>query len=470
MDLGLSDLLKLTEAEILNSCLIKDGKFSGVSTDSRKSGKNDLFFAVKGERFDGHDFAENLLRKNKCKAAVVAKKWYRSLSKSKKSSLKNKCLVLVDDTIVSLGNLANVYRRKFIIPVLGIAGSNGKTSTKDFIAHVLSKKFNVLKTEGNFNNAIGVPLTLFRLNAKSEFAVVELGTNHFREIEYLCKVAMPQFGLITNIGKEHLEFLKNIEGVAKAEGELMDYLKEIYGTYFLNKDDKYLVRDSNDSTMKIFSYGTTGKADVKGRIKKFNKFYPEIEIKYQNKTINTKLNNIGFQSFQSALSAAAVAFYFEMQLTQIKKALSEYKIESSKRNQLKNVNGVWVIDDTYNSNPDSVIAALENLKLYKIKGNKYLVLSDMLELGSNSNKEHRQIGKAVWNMKFNNLYTYGEYSYQTYLGAKGVKNNYHFSDKETLAQFLKLNIKKGDVLLVKGSRSMKMEEVIDSLTVKDKAN
>jgi len=463
MNLGLSDLLGLKGAKVLNGSVIEKVKFSGVSIDSRKCGVNDLFFAIKGERFDGHDFVDAVLKKNKPRCAVVSKKWYERLSGLKKSSFKNKCLVLVDDTVKSLGNLANIYRRKFVIPVIAVAGSNGKTSTKDFIAHVLSKKYNVLKTEGNFNNTIGVPLTLFRLNARHEFAVIEVGINHFGEIEYLCKIAMPQFGVVTNIGKEHLEFLKNIKGVAKAEGELIDYLKEIHGTYFLNTDDKYLSKQADGSKMKIFSYGTKAKADVKGRVKKFNMFYPQIEIKYLNKTINTRLNTIGYQSFQSALSAAATGFYFEVSVAHIKKAISQYKIESGKRNQLKNINGVWVIDDTYNSNPDSVIVALENLKAYKTKGNKYIVLSDMLELGASSKNEHWQIGKAVKNMKFDNLYTFGEDSYQTYLGAKDVKNNYHFIDKETLAEFLKLNIKKGDVVLVKGSRAMKMEEVVESL-------
>jgi UDP-N-acetylmuramoyl-tripeptide--D-alanyl-D-alanine ligase len=461
MNLGLSDLLKIKGAEVVNGKVIEKIKFSGVLTDSRKCGSNDLFFAIKGEKFDGHNFVEDVLRSAKC--AVVNKQWYKRLSSSKKRSFKNKALVLTDDTVKALGSLANIYRRKFIIPVLAIAGSNGKTSTKDFIAHVLSKKYRVLKTEGNLNNAIGVPLTLFRLSARHEIAVIETGTNHFGEIEYLCKILMPQFGLVTNIGKEHLEFLKNIKGAAKAEGELIQYLKQIHGTYFLNQDDRYLVKQADKKEMKVFSYGVKKGTDVNGKIKRFNKFYPETEIKYRSKIINTGLNTIGYQSFSSALSAAAVGFYFEVPAHKIKKAISEYKIESGKRNQLRNINGIWVIDDTYNSNPDSVIAALENLKAYKISGKKYLVLSDMLELGISSRKEHREIGKAVKNMKFDNLYTYGRDSYQTHLGAKGMKNNYHFIEKETLAEFLKLNIKRGDAVLVKGSRGMKMEDVIESL-------
>src|SRR4030095_13440575 len=462
MNLRLNDLGKLKGAKVLNESRIEKPRFTGVSIDSRNCRINDLFFAIKGERFDGHNFVKSVLRKGN-PAAVVSKTWYKKLKASDKRSFKNKCLILVNDTIRSLGELACLYRKKFVLPVIGVCGSNGKTSTKDFIAHVLSKKYNVLKTEGNQNNAIGVPLTLFRLNQKHEIAVIELGTNHFGEIKYLCKIEQPQFGMITNIGKEHLEFLKDIKGVARAEGELADHLKRINGTYFLNSDDKYLVKRADRKKMVVFSYGSRSKPDVKGKVKRFNKFYPEVEIKYKNKIINTKLNTIGVQSFYAALSAASIGFYFEVPTQKIKAAISEYKIESGKRNQLKLIKGIWFIDDTYNSNPDSVVLAIENLRNYRIKGNKYLVLADMLELGRSGKQEHREIGRLVKKMKFDNLYTYGKESYQTYLGAKGVKNNYYFSDKDVLIELLRLNIKKGDVILVKGPRSMNMEEIVEQL-------
>jgi UDP-N-acetylmuramoyl-tripeptide--D-alanyl-D-alanine ligase len=462
MDLDITDLRRLKKSSIINASIIEKNKFSGVSIDSRKCRKGNLFFAIKGERFNGHDFVKEVLKKG-CRCAVVSRKWYKKLDKSSKSSLKNMALVLVNDTVKALGELAGVYREKFIIPVIAVGGSNGKTSAKDFIAHVLSKKYRVLKTEGNLNNEIGLPLTLFRLNRKHEMAVVEVGMNHFGEIEYLCRISRPQFGLITNIGKEHLEFLKNIKGAAEAEGELVEYLKQTFGTFFLNANDQYLRPMADKRKIKVFSYAAKNKADVRGKLKRFKGFYPEIEIKYLNKTINTTLNNIGYQSFQAALSSAAVGFYFEVPPFQIKNALSEYKIESGKRNQLKNSHGVQIIDDTYNSNPDSVAAAFENLRAYKIKGKKHIVLSDMLELGKSSKGEHKHVGKMVRKMKFDNLYTYGEDSYQTYLGARGVKNNYHFADKGTLIEFLRLSVNKSDVVLVKGSRGMKMEDVVESI-------
>ncbi len=462
MNLTLSDLLKIKGVRIINAAKIQNKVFKGVSIDSRKCRKHEIFAAIKGERFDGHNFIREIF-KNGVTAALVSKQWFSQISSNR--FFKNKTFIVVNDTTTGLGEIAKIHRSKFIIPFLAIAGSNGKTSTRDIIAHVLSKKYKVLKTEANFNNAIGVPLTLFRLNKTHQLCVIELGTNHFGEIAYLCRIAKPQFGLITNIGKEHLEFLKDIKGAAKAECELIDYLKQIYGTFFLNTDDKYLVQKSRNKSMNVFTYGTKGNTEVEGKITKYKTFYPEAKIKNNRNIINAKLNIAGFQGFQSALAAAAIGLYFEISKAVIQKAISEFRLVTAKRNQIKQINGVWFIDDTYNSNPDSVKMALENMSKYKIKGKKHIVLGDMLELGKSSKKEHFAMGKLAKAHKFENLYTYGNDSYYTFKGAKGIKNNYYFQDKKTLAEFLNMNIRKGDAVLVKGSRSVKMEEIINQLTV-----
>ncbi|HEY3250848.1 MAG TPA: UDP-N-acetylmuramoyl-tripeptide--D-alanyl-D-alanine ligase [Ignavibacteria bacterium] len=462
MDLTAGDLKRIKGVKVLNESRLTREGFKKVTIDSRKCSKGDLFFAVKGERFDGHDFVELAFKKG-ISCAVVSKGWYKSLSENKKCSFKNFSFALVNNTLEALGELANIYRKKFIIPVIAIGGSNGKTSTKDYMAHVLAEKYNVLKTEGNYNNAYGVPLTLFRLNKRHEIAVIEVGTNHFGEVKYLCSIAEPQIGLITNIGKEHLEFLRDIKGAARAECELLEYLDENFGMFFLNSDDEQLVKHEHKYLVNTFSYGTKAKVDVKAKLLKFEGFNAITEINFVKTKIRTKLKEIGNQSFNSALAAAAVGFYFEVSAKKIRKAISEYKIESGKRNQLKEKNDVSIIDDSYNSNPDSVKAALENMKAYKIKGKKYLVLADMLELGKTSRKEHTNIGKLVKAMYFENLYTYGKDSYYMHIAAKGVKNNFHFEDKHVLAKMLKLNIRKGDLILIKGSRAMKMEDVIAEL-------
>ncbi len=463
MILSIDDIAGIKGIHIYNAENLGNKKFTGVSIDSRKCGKYDLFFAIKGERFDGHNFVTDVLKKGTV-CAVVNEKWYNKNKSVLNRSFKKKCFVSVKDTEKAMGDIAAVYRNKFVIPVIGVAGSNGKTSTKDFIAEVLSAKYNVLKTVGNLNNQLGVPLTIFRLKPEHEIAVIEIGTNHFGEVEKLSKIAKPQFGLITNIGKEHLEFLKDIKGAAKAEGEIVEYLKTVYGTFFLNADDKFLKKYSNYKDIKTFSFAMNNKADVTGKFKKFKGFYPQIEIKYGKKKILAQLKNIGFQSCQAALCSAAVGFYFGLPVQDIKKRISGYKIESNRRNQLKSINGIRIIDDAYNSNPDSVKAALENLKAYSIKGKKYIVLGDMLELGKTSKAEHSNTGRLVKKMKFENLYTFGKYSHYTHTAAKGVKNNYHFTDKVTLGAMLKSQLEKGDAVLVKGSRSMKMEEVIEKIS------
>ena len=459
-----NELLKLSKPKVLNADGIEGVSFNGVSIDSRRCKRSEVFFAIKGERFDGHSFINEIFRSG-VKAVVAEKKWHKKLNGKEKRSLNHRSIVLVDDSIKSLGELARNYRRKFLIPVIAVAGSNGKTSTKDFIAHVLSAQYSVLKTEANFNNAIGTPLTLFRLNDKHEICVMEVGTNHFGEVEYLCNIVEPQFGLITNIGKEHLEFLKDIRGVIKEESELIEYLSENFGTYFLNVDDKHLVIKAALKEMSIFTFGSAGSPEVRGRILRYKGFYPEIEIKCGKRKINTVLNTIGSQSYNSALCAAAVGFYFGVPTEKIKAALKNFKPDTGKRNQLKRVGGVWIINDTYNSNPDSVKAALENLKEYKTSGKKHIVLADMLELGKQSAKEHKEAGKLVKKMGFENLYTYGKESFNTFKAAKGIKNNFFFDDKESISEMLKHTVKKNDIVLVKGSRSMKMEDVVSGISV-----
>ncbi|MGH2574789.1 MAG: UDP-N-acetylmuramoyl-tripeptide--D-alanyl-D-alanine ligase [Ignavibacteria bacterium] len=462
--LTFEDLLRLENKKIVNGNKLKGVRFTGVSIDSRKCKKSELFFAIKGGRFDGHDFILDVFKKS-IKAVIAEKSWYSKLKTEVKARLKGKSLILVNDTVKTLGELARNYRRKFpLVPVLAVGGSNGKTTTRDILARVLSCKYKVLKTENNLNNQFGVPLTLFRLTNKHEFCVIELGTNHFGEIQYLCRIVEPQFGVITNIGKEHLEFFKNLKGAAKAEGEMIEYLRKRYGTFFLNYDDKYLISKVGKSYKNYFTYAVQNSAEVKGKILGFKKMCPVVKIKYKNYTINTKLNSIGIQSFYSALCAAAIGYYFEVASGKIRKAITDFKTGTKRRNDLLIKNGVYVIDDSYNSNPDSVRIALENLSSYKLTmADIHLVLADMLELGKSSRKEHTSVGRLIHKMNFKNLYTYGAESYYTFQGARGIKNNFYFSDKPTLIEFLKLNLKKGDLVLIKGSHSMKMEEVTDAL-------
>ncbi|MBP6672795.1 MAG: UDP-N-acetylmuramoyl-tripeptide--D-alanyl-D-alanine ligase, partial [Bacteroidetes bacterium] len=235
------DLKGLTGADVVNADVLKRRAIAGVSTDSRAVKKDDLFFALKGEKFDAHDFIDAVV-KAEAAAIVVHKEWADRNNAYLRSF---PCIfVIVDDSTKAFGELARIYRRKFDIPVIAIAGSNGKTTTKEMVSAVLRSKYNVLSTEGNLNNHIGVPQTLFRLTKKHDAAVVEIGTNHFGELKYLCEIAEPTHGLITNIGKEHLEFFKDEEGVAKEERALFHYLNEQKGFAFVNCDDPFLAADA----------------------------------------------------------------------------------------------------------------------------------------------------------------------------------------------------------------------------------
>lgn len=456
----LDDLLNLKGSKVHNRVYFRRSRINGVSIDSRTVKKSEAFFAIKGESTDGHKFLKDVVKKGVSLVVINS----RNLAAVKKI-LSETSYITVTDTILALGELARNHRRKFDIPVLCIGGSNGKTTTKDLVSAVLSSNFNVLKTEGNFNNHIGLPLTLLRLNKKHEFAVLEVGCNHFGEIKYLNGIAEPCFGMVTNIGKEHLEFFKTEKGVAKAEFELYDYLRMKNGICFMNMDDKFIreyAKKVNDKNKCTYSYGY--KTDLKGKFVRFNKdFEPVIKISDGDNEFELRIATFGKHSIYNGLAAAAVGLYFGVSKAKIKKALGNFKQASSKRMEITKSRGIIFVNDAYNSNPNSVVMGLETLNEYNGRGEKYIVLSDMLELGKTSRKEHSEIGKMVKKMGFRNLYTYGPDSYSTFKSAIGIENNFYFDTKEDMTGMLKAVLNEGDVVYIKGSRGMKMEEVLNGL-------
>jgi UDP-N-acetylmuramoyl-tripeptide--D-alanyl-D-alanine ligase len=456
-----NNILKL-KCKTVNFEKISTKNFFDVSIDSRNIGKKYLFIAIKGENTDGHKYLENVFRKGAV-AAMVNESWFNK----NKNKFKNKIFIVVKDTVKSLGELAKIHLSRFTIPVLFVGGSNGKTTTKDLIAAVLAKGYNVLKNEGNLNNHIGLPLSVLKLDSYHNMCVLEAGSNHFDEIKYLCNVAEPGYGIVTNIGREHLEFFRNLAGVAKEEFSLFDYLieKDKQGICFMNLDDEYTRKYcAKNKTAKCFTYSYNFNADVRGKFCGYsNDFKPVIEIRYKNEKIKIKVNTFGKHSVYNALAAAAVGIYFGISMVKIKSALENFVPKSSKRMELIEKRNFKMINDAYNSNPDSVKLGLETLKEYKTKNEIHLVLADMLEMGKSSKKEHFEIGKLIRKMNFKNLYTFGEESKNTFLGAKGMKNNFHFEDKKDLTDFLIRQINKGDVIYLKGSRGMKLEEVAEKI-------
>jgi UDP-N-acetylmuramoyl-tripeptide--D-alanyl-D-alanine ligase len=464
---GLNELISvkhIAKINFDNFNKVKKKKFPGVSIDSRNIKRDEIFFAIKGERTDGHNYLNDVFKRG-AGVAVVNEDWYKKFGKN----FHNRIFFVVKDTTLALGEFAKIYKSRFNVPVLCIGGSNGKTTTKDLTAAVLSQKFNVLKTEGNFNNHIGLPLTLLRLNERHNFCVLEVGCNHFNEIKYLCGIAEPEAGLITNIGKEHLEFFKNLTGVAKAEFELFDYLNSKKpGVLLLNLDDSFIKNYSRRVTNeKKFTYSYKFNTDVKGRFKGYNKnFEPEIKIKSGKKEFEVSVSTFGKHSVYNGLAAVAAGLYFGVSPVKIKKALRNFRPVSAKRMEILKLNGMTIINDTYNSNPESVKMGLETMVEFKTRGEKYAVLSDMLELGKESGSEHSKIGKFSERIGIKNLYTYGKESYNTFYNARKIKSNFYFDNKEDLILMLKKRIKPGDVIYVKGSRGMKMEEVVNEIADK----
>ncbi len=458
--ISLKDFQALTNAEVFHKEKIKDRVIKKVSTDSRTAAENDLFVALKGEKFDAHEFIEDVLTKNV--SCVLVNKHWAEANKEKIQGFHSLC-VAVPDTTLAFGELARAYRRKFDIPVVAIGGSNGKTTTKEMVTAVLSSTYNVLSTEGNLNNHIGVPQTLFRLTRQHEAAVIELGTNHFGELKYLCEIVEPTHGLITNIGKEHLEFFGDEEGVAREEKELFSYLKKHQGTAFVNCDDRFLMAEMK-SLKKSIGYAVEGKADIRARKIQSDKtgrstfecVWPKREV-----NMNVLLSVPGTHNITNALAAISVGLKLKVHKKNIIAALKNFS-PASKRMEVMTSRDITILNDTYNSNPDSVVAALKTLQLFQTSGKKIVVLGDMRELGDASKREHTNIGAVAAGMKFHTLFTYGPYSkYTAEAYGNGAK---HFETKDDLAKELKRNLQSGDVVLVKGSRGMKMEDVVNQLT------
>jgi UDP-N-acetylmuramoyl-tripeptide--D-alanyl-D-alanine ligase len=460
MKLTKSDILAIPHFKAIDFDGPKSLTVTGVSIDSRTIRSGELFLAVRGDQFDGHNFVSKAIEAGT--AGIIVERRWADVNASMMVSI-NIPRLIVENTIQALGKLANIYRRKFDIPIIAVGGSNGKTTTKEMIRSVLGTKYRVLCTEGNLNNHIGVPQTLFRLEKKHDVAIVEIGTNHPGEIDYLCSVLEPTHGLLTNIGREHLEFFGSLEGVAKSEGELFVWLAKHHGLIFVNADDKYLVRLSK-KYKKIVSYGiSTRGVSIKGTIDSFNaNAQAVLHMKPGGKKVlDITVGIPGEHNAKNALAAAAVGVKMNVPLTDIQKSLASFQ-SASERMQLLRMAQITILNDTYNANPDSTLAALATLQAMKAKGKKIAVLADMLELGKQAEELHQQIGKSTVQYGVDILLTFGTLSKYIYDAAL-VETKAHFENKSALTAYLMHTLADGDIVLVKGSRGMKMEEIITSL-------
>lgn len=441
--MSLSELASLLETPFSE----KDMFFHGVSTDSRTLIPGNLFIALQGEHFDGHQFLEQAA-KNGAVAAIVSKILPVNIPQ-----------ILVYDTLVSMGKLSAHWRQRFKIPLVGITGSNGKTTLKNMMASILrtacdQQTEKVLATEGNLNNAIGVPLTLFRLNDQHRFGVIEMGMNHFGEIAYLTQLAKPAVAIITNAAEAHLEGLKNIAGVAKAKGEIFQGLiKE--GVAILNADDQHfnywcdLIHNH-----KYLTFGLKNNADVSAKI------YDEyLTLSTPLGHIDLTLPLLGVHNVMNALAATAAAIALHIDLTDIKKGLEIMTAAPGRMHQYIHASGARIIDDTYNANPCSLQAAVSTLTM--MKGTKIIILGDMRELGPDAKSLHYIAGEKMRIANIDYLFTLGELSAAS--SEAFGKNAKHFTDKQALIEAVLPYLKQDTHILVKGSRSMKMENIIAKL-------
>ena len=419
-------------------------QFPSIQTDTRRLKPGDLFFALKGNNFNGNLFAKQALEAGAAYAIIDDK------DRIDTGTALSEKTILVDDVLTTLQELAAYHRAQFKIPFLAITGSNGKTTTKELIHAVLSTSYKTFTTQGNLNNHIGVPLTILKIREDAEIAVIEMGANHTGEIASYCRIALPTHGIITNCGKAHLEGFGGTEGVKKGKGELYDHLRNNKGTAFVMWDYDYLQLMSK-GIQEIISYGTSN-ASVEGEIVSCDPLL-EIKIKKTGEPAILKTHLPGEYNFPNLLAAVTVGKYFKVPDEKIKKAIEHY-IPSDNRSQMIRKGSNIIFLDAYNANPSSMIAAIQNFA--KIKNeNKVLMLGAMAELGEDSLQEHQSIIDLVKKYTWNDV---------VLVGGDFMKIDHPFLEFETAAQaknwFVKQDFQE-TCFLIKGSRSIRMEEILD---------
>ncbi|MCD4747626.1 MAG: UDP-N-acetylmuramoyl-tripeptide--D-alanyl-D-alanine ligase [Bacteroidales bacterium] len=414
-----------------------------ISTDSRNIQKYSIFFSLKGDNFNGNEFAETAIE-NGASFAIIDEVRYK----------KNTQYIVVDDVLKTLQELAKYHRKQLNTQIIAITGTNGKTTTKELICDVLKKKYKTQATQGNLNNHIGVPLTILSLKKETEIAVIEMGANHEGEIAKLCEIAQPDFGIITNIGKAHLEGFRNITGIIKAKNELYNYISNKNGTVFVNIDNNLLSGLSEN--IKKITYGTSTKANCCGNI---IEIAPFIKLHYKcgknSNMIQSQL--IGNYNLENILAAVCTGNYFNVEHKNIKNAIENY-LPANNRSQILKTSDNFIILDAYNANPTSMEAAINNFALMNYK-NKIVILGDMLELGSESINEHQKIIELLEKQNFNKIILVGNI-----FSSISNKNNYTiFSDTEKTLKCLIDNPIKNASVLIKGSRGIKLETLVEFL-------
>tara|TARA_S200000501_G_scaffold378888_1_gene444602 strand:- start:28406 stop:29746 length:1341 start_codon:yes stop_codon:yes gene_type:complete len=420
-----------------------ENPLTGISTDSRECGAGDLYVAIVGNQQNGHNFLHDAISRGAVAALV-----------SEKSNHNNFQEIIVKDPTYTIGEIAKKWRAQFDIPIVCITGSNGKTSTKELLVHVLSKKYNVHATEGNFNTSIGLPLTLLKLDNKHTVSVLEMGANKPGDIKNLCGMANPTHGLITNIAPAHLEGFGTMEAITKTKGELFAGLKK--GISFVNMSDKRV------ASIPIFgerlTYGYTSNCDFTADIHQGKD--GTLTLKMNKDEITTQSKNLSF--IQNSVAVSSIAKTLGIGWKELMKDINSFKSPNG-RCQVKQFSDVRVIDDTYNANLFSCLAALDYLKVLSGPGRKIFVFGDMFELGNSSKDQHSKVGHKCLEIDLDRLFTIGKETFHTHSIVNDKIYSSHFKLQSDLILELKKTVKPKDNILFKGSRGMRMEKIIEEV-------
>ena len=412
-----------------------------ITTDSRNCPKGSIFFALKGDKFDGNQYAGKALASG-CVYAVIDNPDYYIGERT----------ILVDNVLKTLQQLAHHHRKVLGLPIIGITGTNGKTTTKELLAAVLSTKFNLLYTEGNFNNHIGVPLTLLRLTHDHEMAVIEMGASHPGDIKELVDIVHPNYGIITNVGRAHLEGFGSFEGVIRTKGELYDYIRRSKGKIFIKKENEYL--QSIAKGIEQITYGNGDDAFASGQVVSCDPFLV-FNWKQQGKLHTVETHMIGSYNLDNVLAAVAVGRFFKIPAERISRAIAAYE-PTNNRSQFKKTDNNELIIDAYNANPSSMKVALDNFITMPVQP-KAIILGDMRELGPTSDELHAEVVAQIKKGQFDKVFLCGEHF------SKVGKEFSPFATTEAMVEELRKQPLKGYHILIKGSHSMGLEKLVDIL-------
>lgn len=457
-----SEILDATEGTLMTGNRKK--MFTGVSIDSRTASEADVFVAIRGEKYDGHHFIQDIVQKGV--NGFVVSKSEAGVFTHNYEDFRKLVFIEVEDTTKALGNMASFNRRRSKILVIGITGSNGKTTTRKMTAAVVRRRFSTLESHGNFNNQIGLPLTLLNLTSEHNCAVLEMGANHPGEIAYLAGICRPDIGVITNVGPAHLEGFGSLDGVALAKGELLDHMS-LNGVAVLNAEDKRVVSMASRAPGKVLFYGTSKNATIRASNIVEQKRGTSFTLELPDEQITIYVKIPGSFMVLNALAAASVGYQLGLNAAEIKLALeNDFEPAQARMNILDTQNGIHVIDDTYNANPGSMEEALKTLKSLREKHRSVFVAGDMLELGEHAPGLHEKIGRIAADIKVSRLYVAGSHAGNVADGAEAAgmsKENIFLGTKEQILSDLNSWLEEGDWVLVKGSRGMGMEQIVKGL-------